>query len=82
MITVYSLPICPNCNVLKNTLKGRDIEFEEKDLDTPETKTKLLMAGVFTVVAPVLQINNTFYVYNQIFNESGAVKDEILQELK
>ena len=82
MVTVYSLPVCPNCKVLKEALTARGIEFEEKDLDTPEAKTTLLMAGVFTALAPVLESSGKYYVYDKIFDETGSVNPEVFREEK
>ena len=37
-------------------------------MSTPEALTELRFNGVFTVTAPVLQINDTFLTYNELFH--------------
>ena len=81
MITVYSLPVCPNCSILKQTLKDHNIQFAEEELGTPKVKTEMLMHHVFTDVAPVLRVGEKYYVFEEIFDEKGAVKEAILAGL-
>jgi glutaredoxin len=66
-ITIYTLPVCPNCRILKETLKENNIDFVERDLDTPDIKTKLLVAGVFTAIAPIIEINGKYLTFDTIF---------------
>ena len=42
-VNVYTLPVCPNCSVLKKSLMEHGISFEEHDLDSPQSRTTLLM---------------------------------------
>lgn len=58
---VYTLPNCPQCEVLKGQLKGKGIEFEEKDLSDFNNMAKLRQRGVFISEAPVLQIGEVYY---------------------
>lgn len=59
MITVYSSSSCPACEGLKMKLKGWDIEFDVRALDTDaEAKQELLGAGFRTV--PQLKVNGEF----------------------
>jgi glutaredoxin len=81
MIKIYSLPVCPNCKVLKTTLKERNITFEEEELGTPKVKTEMLMHHVFTDMAPVLRVDDKYYTSIEIFNEKGDVKVDILNTL-
>ncbi len=66
-ITVYSTQICPNCKMLKELLASKNIPFQEIDMGTPAALTELSVNGVFTRMAPVLQIDNAFY-YKEIVN--------------
>lgn len=66
-VTVYSLPVCPNCNLLNELLKRWGVTHKEESLDTPAARTKLLMHAVFTAVAPVLQVGEKFYTYDTLF---------------
>ncbi|MBE0522631.1 MAG: glutaredoxin family protein [Candidatus Methanoperedenaceae archaeon] len=66
-ISIYSTGNCPNCRVLKQSIKEMKLEFEEVDMATPEALTELRMNGVFTMAAPVLQVDDEFYTYNELF---------------
>lgn len=70
-IQVYSTSNCPNCRVLKQLLDKRNINYMEVDMATPAALTELHMNGVFTMAAPVLQIDNAFYTYRELFSSSG-----------
>jgi glutaredoxin len=67
-VNLYSLKVCPNCKILKQALTDHGIEFEEHDLEAPESKTKMLMHNVFTAVAPVLEIDGTYITYDTVFS--------------
>jgi glutaredoxin 3 len=60
-IIVYSKKDCPNCDMLKGLLKEGNIEHKIVRIDTPESLTELRMNNVFTMSAPVLQIDRKFY---------------------
>lgn len=66
-ILIYSTSNCPNCRVLKAHLQKKKVQFKETDMATPEALTELRMNGVFTMAAPVLQVGNRFYTYNDLF---------------
>ena len=36
-VNVYTLPVCPNCTVLKKSLLEHGISFEEHDMDSPQS---------------------------------------------
>jgi glutaredoxin len=74
-ITVYSLEVCPNCELLKRFLKSNGFEYTELDLSLPENMTELRLNNVFVREAPVLQVEDTFLTSGDIFN-SGAVDEE------
>lgn len=81
-VNVYTLPVCPNCSVLKKSLIEHGISFEEHDLDSPQSRTTLLMRGVFTTVAPVLQVRDTFLTFDELFRDDGINIDLILSLLR
>jgi Glutaredoxin. len=78
-IVIYTLPVCPNCRILKDTLTKQRIEYEEEDLETPKSKTFMLMHSIFSGVAPILAIGDTVYQYAEIFYTDGLVKEEIIE---
>ena len=45
-ITVYSLPDCPKCDILKAYLKDKEVEFEADWFDT-ENQTDFVMMNMF-----------------------------------
>ena len=60
MITVYSLPCCPNCDSIKETFKQHNILFDEKTLEDEEVKLDLLMDSVTLIEAPIIKIDNKY----------------------
>ena len=43
MLTIYSKTQCPHCVNAKNFLKAKNIEFEEKNIETDETAREFLL---------------------------------------
>lgn len=70
-IVVYTLPICPNCEHLKELLKKNDIEFEVKDLEDEDVRLELLINSVTLIEAPIVEINGSY------FNMSDAIRNLI-----
>jgi glutaredoxin len=66
-IIVYTTKTCPKCEQVKKELTKRGISFDTADMSTPEALTELKFNGVFTMTAPVLQINDTFLTHKEIF---------------
>jgi glutaredoxin len=81
-VCVYTLPVCPNCTVLKKSLVEHGVSFEEHDLDSPLSRTTLLMKGVFTTIAPVLQVRDTFLTFDELFRDDELNIDLILSLLR
>ncbi|MCS3923742.1 glutaredoxin family protein [Methanosalsum natronophilum] len=79
-IIVYTTQVCPKCNKLKEILKTHNIEYQESDMTSPDALTELRVNGVFSVTAPVLQVDNKFYTHEELFH-GNAVKKEIIDEL-
>ncbi|MCQ1539106.1 glutaredoxin family protein [Methanocalculus taiwanensis] len=75
-IIVYSLEVCPNCEILKQYLQDNSIPYMERSLEDPESLTDLRMNGIFVMEAPVLQIDETYLTSQEIF-EKGAVSASI-----
>lgn len=76
-ISIYSTSSCPNCKILKQSIEKMNLKFNEVDMSTPESLTELRMNGVFTMAAPVLQINNKFYTYDELFTQDGIDKEKL-----
>lgn len=71
---VYSTKTCPKCEQLKKALKGWGADFETIDMGTPEALTELRVNGVFTLAAPVLQVDEKFYTVDELF-DGEIIKD-------
>lgn len=80
-IIVYTTEYCPKCNKLKNFLKENAISFEVADMSTPEALTELRFNGVFTATAPVLQIDERFLTYNELFHGEEVNSEKIRESL-
>jgi hypothetical protein len=46
-------------------------------MSTPEALTELTMNSVFTMSAPVLQIQNRFYTTNEMFNGDSINRQKV-----
>ncbi len=79
-LIVYTLEFCPNCELLKEFLTGRGIPFVVRDLSTAESLTELRVNGVFVHEAPVLQNDDRFLIYEDLFS-SGAVREDQIKNL-
>lgn len=65
-ITLYSTKTCPECKIIKQVLINNNIQYGEIDLATPAGLTELRMNGCYALSAPVLQVDNKFYVSNEL----------------
>jgi len=81
-IIIYTLPVCPNCHVLRQFLMKNSVSFNECDLDSPKSRTTLLMNGIFTTTAPVLQVDDRFLTYDQLFKGEEVKIDLIMSIVK
>lgn len=64
-ITLYSKTICGQCMFVKSQLKGKNITYVEKNMDTDEVaKQKILDAGIMS--APVLEVDGDLLVKGEI----------------
>ena len=66
-LIVYSLELCPNCDLLKKFLKKKGLRYSERDLSSAESLTELRVNGVFVNEAPVLQSGDDFYTSADLF---------------
>jgi glutaredoxin len=78
-IIVYSKENCPNCDILKQLLNKENIEYEITKIDTPKALTELRMNSVFTMSAPVLQIDDNFYTLSDMADSNVISKDRIMK---
>ena len=76
MLTIYSKTQCPNCVNAKNFLRARQIDFEEKNIETDnEAREFLLSQGHRSV--PQIYFGNRLFVEGGWTGLSKMSKDEI-----
>ena len=79
-LIVYTLELCPNCELLKGFLKKNGHKYSERDLSSAESLTELRINGVFVTEAPVLQKGDAFYTSANLF-PLGKLDTEHLSRL-
>lgn len=55
-VKVYSTPTCPYCNMAKEFLKEKGVEFEEIDVSENEEKAREMVQKSGQMGVPVLEI--------------------------
>jgi glutaredoxin len=80
VLTVYTLENCPNCELLKEFLKRKGLQFREEDMSSAATLTELRVNGVFAMEAPVLRRGETFLTTTDLFS-GGRVKEDLVGRL-
>jgi glutaredoxin 3 len=73
-IIVYSTPNCPYCNLVKDYLKERNVEFEEKDVSMNRVAARQMIEKSGEMGVPQIDINGTIIV--------GFNRDAIDKELR
>ena len=76
-ISVYSTKLCPNCKMLKQLLGQENIQYKDIDMATPIGLTELRMNNMFTMSAPVLQIDNKFYTTKELCIQDIIDQDKV-----
>lgn len=61
-ITVYSTPNCPYCNLVKDYLKQRGVEFVEKDVSVDRVAAREMIERSGEMGVPQIDINGTIIV--------------------
>ncbi len=80
-VTIYTLPECPNCDRLKRELIQKGFVFNERNMSSADSLTELRFNGIFTLSAPVLQIEEDFFTSRELFN-AGSLNPEIARRLE
>ena len=81
-IRVYTTKICPNCKLVKGFLTEVGAEYKEVDITTAKALTELRMNGIFTLIAPVVQIGSEFLTYSDLFHGDTLQKEKITDLIK
>lgn len=80
-LRIYTTETCPKCKQLKSKLKKQGLEFEEVDMQDSQWLAELRVNGIFTVDAPVLEIqtgnSQKFLTSDEMF-DGMMVRDSVL----
>jgi len=82
-VTIYSLEICPICEIVKEQLREMGIPFIDKDMSSSDNIAELALNGVYTMNAPVIEISvggSKKYFYDDLLDDDN-LKDEIYKNL-
>ena len=71
MVEVYSLPVCPNCDDLKDKLHNHNISFATYDLEDDDVRMNLLLDSVTLVEAPIVKIDRQYMSGSDALKELG-----------
>jgi len=75
-IIVYSTPSCPYCNLAKDYLKEKGVEFEEKDVSVDRAAAREMVEKSGQMGVPQIAINDKVIVG---FNRD-AIEEELSKE--
>ena len=78
-VVVYTSDECPRCTLLKEWLKDRNTEFEEKNLEDVNVMTGLVMRNLVVLSAPALEVGDIVYTEDQIFDGDRLADAKILE---
>ena len=81
-IVVYTSNGCPKCTLLKEWLKDKNTEFEEKNIEDINVMTELVMRNLVVLSAPALEVEEAFYTEDQIFDGDNLADTKILEILE
>ena len=79
-VTVYSLDICPICEIVKNNIKKMGIKFINKNMSDSDSIAELAINGVYTRNAPVIKLtieNEDIYFYDDMLLDGDNLKEEL-----
>jgi len=68
--------------LLKEWLKDKNAEFEEKSIEDINVMTELVMRNLVVLSAPALEVEEAFYTEDQIFDGDSLANSKILEILE
>ena len=80
IVVLYKTPDCPRCRLVAAHLERLRIDFETRDMSNPAILTDLRCEGVFTLAAPVLQVEGHYFTEDRLF-ESGKMQTTFVEEV-
>ena len=82
-VTIYSLDVCPNCELIKEKMIEMGISYVNKDMSESDSIAELAINGVYTMNAPVIEIDNNGvkrYFYDKMLMEKSDNDKTILTD--
>jgi len=61
-VKIYSSPMCPWCDVVKNFFESNNIPFEEIDVSQNEKAAEEIMKKTGQIGVPVIEINGQYVI--------------------
>ena len=80
MITVFSLPICPKCKLLKAYLTANKIPYQEGSLEDAGVIAEMRCSGFFGMSAPVIETASGYHGPEEFF-DGDKLNEEKLRRL-
>lgn len=83
MITIFTLEVCPNCEILKQTLDSNNVKYKKLDAMSAEGITEMRVNGCFAIEMPVVMIGDgdRFLEHADLFL-NGEILPLALQTMK
>jgi glutaredoxin len=78
-VVLYKTPDCPRCRLVAAHLERLRIDFETRDMSDPAVVTDLRCEGVFTLAAPVLQVDDDYFTEDRLFQD-GKMQTTFIEE--
>lgn len=79
-VVLYKTPDCSRCRLVAAHLERLRIDFETRDMSQAKVMTDLRCEGVFTLAAPVLQVEGHYFTEDRLF-ESGKMQTTFVEEV-
>jgi len=79
IVVLYKTPNCNRCALVAAHLERIRIDFETRDMSDPAVMTDLRCEGVFTLAAPVLQVEGHYFTEDRLF-EDGKMQTAFIEK--
>lgn len=67
-VKIFCTAACPFCERVKRALDKRNIMYDAALMTEAASLTELRVAGVFTLSAPVLRVDDEYYTVDELFD--------------
>lgn len=80
-IIVYTSPNCPRCRQLKTWLKGKNVKFEERNIEESDVMAELILRDIYILSTPALETNGKVYTESELFDGNSSLNVDFLENL-